>query len=110
MKQTYATGWRPGRRSLLGAGIALAGAAARPVWAQGAVNLNFAVWGNRAEEEAFRRLIAGYTAQHPNVSIRLELNGSSAQLYQQVDTRLAGRQAPDPVSYTHLTLPTIYSV
>ena len=27
MKQTYATGWRPGRRSLLGAGIALAGAA-----------------------------------------------------------------------------------
>ncbi|GAV34581.1 lactose-binding protein precursor [Roseomonas sp. TAS13] len=95
MKQTYATEWRPGRRSLLGAGIALAGAAARPVWAQGAVNLNFAVWGNRAEEEAFRRLIAGYTAQHPNVSIRLELNGSSAQLYQQVDTRLAGRQAPD---------------
>jgi ABC-type glycerol-3-phosphate transport system substrate-binding protein len=40
-------------------------------------------------------LISRYTALHPNVTIRLEVSGSSGQLYQQVDTRLAGRQAPD---------------
>jgi ABC-type glycerol-3-phosphate transport system substrate-binding protein len=86
---------RIGRRGLLGAGLALGTGAARPARAQAAANLTFAVWGNRAEEEAFRGLIGRYTAQHPNVSIRLEVSGSSAQLYQQVDTRLAGRQAPD---------------
>jgi ABC-type glycerol-3-phosphate transport system substrate-binding protein len=84
---------RIGRRSLLGAGLAL-GAAGRAS-AQATANLTFAVWGNRAEEEAFRGLINRYTALHPNVSIRLEVSGSSGQLYQQVDTRLAGRQAPD---------------
>jgi multiple sugar transport system substrate-binding protein len=86
---------RIGRRGLLGAGLALGAGAARPARAQAAVNLTMAVWGNRAEEEAFRSLIGRYTAQHPNVTIRLEVSGSSVQLYQQVDTRLAGRQAPD---------------
>ncbi|MFC0408710.1 ABC transporter substrate-binding protein [Roseomonas elaeocarpi] len=93
----------PGRRALLGAGLGAGLAAAtagwRPARAQGtsqaAVTLNFAVWGNRAEEEAFQALIKRYTDAHPNVTIRLEVNGSSTQLYQQVDTRLAGRQAPD---------------
>jgi multiple sugar transport system substrate-binding protein len=86
---------RIGRRGLLGSGLVLGAGVARPARAQAAANLTFAVWGNRAEEEAFRGLISRYTAQHPNVSIRLEVSGSSTQLYQQVDTRLAGRQAPD---------------
>ena len=95
MAQTTGTpAARIGRRGLLGGGMAL-GLAARPARAQAAVTLTFAVWGNRAEEEAFRALIARYTERNPNVTIRLEVNGSSTQLYQQVDTRLAGRQAPD---------------
>ncbi len=86
---------RIGRRCLLGAGLGLGAAAARPARAQAAASLTFAVWANRAEEEAFRAVIGRYIAQKPNVSIRLEVSGSSSQLYQQVDTRLAGRQAPD---------------
>jgi multiple sugar transport system substrate-binding protein len=57
--------------------------------------LTLAVWGAQAEEEAFKSVIDKYQALHPNVTIRLEVNGNSMQLYQLVDTRLAGRQAPD---------------
>lgn len=97
MTNLNGTGTAFSRRHILGAGLALSVASGRAVRAQAPVSLNFAVWGNRAEEDAFRRLIAGYTALNPHVSIRLELSGSSGQLYQQVDTRLAGRQAPDLV-------------
>ena len=59
------------------------------------VALTLSVWGAQAEEEAFKSVIDKYQALHPNVTIRLEVNGNSMQLYQLVDTRLAGRQAPD---------------
>ncbi len=85
------------RRGFLGAGLAVGASSLLPVraWGQKAVTLTFAVWGNRSEEEAFRKLIDGYMAQHPNVTIKLELNGNQTQLVQRVDTRLAGGQAPD---------------
>ncbi len=63
--------------------------------AQTPVALTLAVWAGQAEQDAFNALIQKYQAQHPNVTIRLEVNGNSGQLYQQVDTRLAGKQAPD---------------
>jgi multiple sugar transport system substrate-binding protein len=86
------------RRRLLGGSIA-AGTflAARPrqARAQEAITLTLAVWGGQAEQDAFNALIRKYQALHPNVSIRLEVSGGSAQVYQNVDTRLAGHQAPD---------------
>ena len=86
-----------GRRGLMGAGLTLGAGISGQARAQGTSNLTFAVWGNRAEEAAFRTVIDRYVAQRPNVTIRLEVSGSSSQLYQQVDTRLAGRQGPDLV-------------
>lgn len=84
-----------GRRALLGtaaAGVALAGRRAR---AQSPVTLSMTVWGAQAEEEAFRAAIARYKAVKPEITVQMEVNGGSMQVYQQVDTRLAGRQGPD---------------
>ena len=78
----------PARRSRATTGIGRARA-------QTAVTLTFTAWGAAAEEAAFRAAIARYQALHPNVTINLELSGGSSQVYQSVDTRLAGRQAPD---------------
>ena len=85
---------RLGRRTLLG--TAAAGVVAgRPARAQAPRTITMAVWANEAEDGAFRAAIAKYTALHPDVSIKLEVGGTGPQYYQQMDTRLAGRQAPD---------------
>jgi multiple sugar transport system substrate-binding protein len=102
MQQTTldATNSRPGlrRRDLLG-GSAAAGAVlahqARRARAQEPVTLTLAVWGDQAQQDAFNAVIDKYHALHPNVTIRLEVSGFSGQVYQNVDTRLAGHQAPD---------------
>ncbi len=86
------------RRRLLGGGIAagtLLAGGPRRARAQEAVTLTFAVWGGQAEQDAFNALIRKYQTLHPNVTIRLEVSGNSSQVYQNVDTRLAGHQAPD---------------
>jgi multiple sugar transport system substrate-binding protein len=81
------------RRTLLaGAGAVLA---APRVLAQTPVSLTMTVWGAQAEEDAFNAVIARYKALRPDVSIRMEVNGNAVQAYQQVDTRMAGRQGPD---------------
>src|SRR6516162_2327686 len=88
-----------GRRRLLTSGIAAAAIAGtgldRRARAQSPVTLTLAVWGAQAEEDAFKAIVDKYQAFHPKVTIRLEVNGNAMQLYQLVDTRLAGRQAPD---------------
>ena len=85
-----------GRRALLGAGAAGAVLGRRrAARAQTPVTLTMTVWAAQAEEEAFNAAIAKYRALHPEVTIKLEVNGNAVQVYQQVDTRLAGRQAPD---------------
>ncbi len=83
------------RRRLLGATAAGVAISARRSRAQTPVTLTMVVWGAQAEDAAFRAALARYTTLHPSVTIRLEVAGTAAQAYQQVDTRLAGRQAPD---------------
>ncbi len=51
-------------------------------------------WGAPAELEGFNGLIEKYKGIRPNVSVKFDVVPSS-QYYQQLDTRLAGRQAPD---------------
>ena len=82
------------RRSLLGAGTALL-AAGRRARAQSPVTLTLAVWAAQAEEDAFRAMIARYQQKNPGVVVKLVVTGGSPQLYQQIDTQLAGHQAPD---------------
>lgn len=83
------------RRNLLKAG---AGVSAGMYWgaahAQSPVSLSMTSWGAPAEIEAFNQLIAKYKDVRPNVSVRFEVV-PSGQYYQQLDTRLAGKQAPD---------------
>ena len=85
------------RRNVLkvGAGLGglLVGTAARPARAQEAVKLTMAVWGGKAEVDAYNAVIAKYQAAHPNVSVRLDVV-PFGNFYQQLDTRLAGKQAP----------------
>jgi ABC-type glycerol-3-phosphate transport system substrate-binding protein len=68
---------------------------ARKARAQTPTTLTMTVWAAQAEEDAFNAVIARYTQLHPDVTIRMEVNGNAPQTYQQVDTRLAGRQGPD---------------
>ncbi len=85
-----------GRRAILGAaatGAILAGT--RRARAQTPVTLSMAVWASQAEEAAFNIAIAAYQKLHPEVTVRLEVSGSGPQFFQQIDTRLAGRMAPD---------------
>ncbi len=84
------------RRNILQAALAGAGAAAwRPARAQAPVQLSLAIWGGQAEEDAIGAALARYQQAHPNVTVKLEISGAGGQFYQQLDTRLAGRQAPD---------------
>lgn len=89
--------WTIHRRNLLkaGAGAGLY-AAALPGRARAEANtmVSFTSWGAPAEIEAFNGLIDKYKALHPDVTVRLEVV-PSGQYYQQLDTRLAGKQAPD---------------
>ncbi|MBZ6079309.1 ABC transporter substrate-binding protein [Microvirga puerhi] len=75
------------------AGLAVSGRVSRGL-AQSPVKLTMAVWGGKAELDAYNQVITKYQAVHPNVSIRLDVL-PSGQFYQQIDTKLAGRQAPD---------------
>lgn len=88
-----------GRRDMvkvgLAAGAMLVATRRRTARAQSPITLTLSVWGAQAEQDAFNAVINKYQALHPNVTIRMEVNGNSMQLYQLVDTRLAGRQAPD---------------
>jgi len=83
------------RRHIIGAGVALGVTQAWRASAQSPVTLTLSVWGAQAEQDAFNALISRYKELHPNVNIRLEVNGNAMQLYQLVDTRLAGHQGPD---------------
>ncbi len=84
-----------GRRALIGAAAAGTVLPLVRARAQAPVTLNMTVWAAQAEEDAFNAVIARYRQLHPEVTIRMEVNGNSTQAYQQVDTRLAGRQGPD---------------
>ncbi len=92
--QAFAKG--TGRRDLLKYTLAAgaAGIGARSARAQAPVSLTMAIWGDRTSEIAHRNVIAKYQQQKPNVDIKLEVT-PFGQFYQQIDTRLAGRQAPD---------------
>ena len=87
------------RRGLLKGGLGLAAglsvvSPARKARAQSPVNLSLTRWGAPAEIDGYNGLIAKYKERRPNVTVKFELVPSS-QYYQQLDTRLAGRQAPD---------------
>jgi multiple sugar transport system substrate-binding protein len=83
----------------LGAGLVTAGRPRR-AFAQSPVTLTLSVWAGKAESDGFNALIAKYQAKNPNVTIRLEII-PFGQFYQSIDTRLAGRQAPDVFRVTY---------
>lgn len=82
----------------LGAGL-LAATYSGPSLAQ-EKQLTFSVWGGDSEIAGYKDVIAKYEAANPGVKIKLDVM-PFAQFYQQVDTRLAGRQAPDIFRVTY---------
>ncbi len=73
-----------------GTGLALA----RPARAQAKTSMVLAIWGDKTSEMAHRNVIARYQQENPDVEVKLEVT-PFGQFYQQIDTRLAGHQAPD---------------
>jgi multiple sugar transport system substrate-binding protein len=93
------------RRTILKAGLGagtglMVGGRVTPGLAQSPVRLSMAAWGGKAEVDAYNAVIAKYQAANPNVTIRLDVI-PFGQFYQQIDTRLAGRQAPDLFRVTY---------
>ncbi|KQQ74906.1 hypothetical protein ASF70_03150 [Rhizobium sp. Leaf321] len=82
----------------LGAGL-VTGALGMPALAQ-EKQLTFAVWGGDSEVAGYRNVIAKFESANPGVKVKLDVM-PFAQFYQQVDTRLAGRQAPDLFRVTY---------
>ena len=82
----------------LGAGL-VTGALGMPALAQ-EKQLTFAVWGGDAEVAGYKDVIAKFESANPGVKVKLDVM-PFAQFYQQVDTRLAGRQAPDIFRVTY---------
>src|SRR5665811_716445 len=73
------------------------------------VTLRFGWWGNDVRNKNTAQVIADYMKLHPNVTVTGE-PGVWASYWDKLSTQVAGNSAPDTVSYTHLTLPTILRV
>jgi multiple sugar transport system substrate-binding protein len=57
-------------------------------------SLTLATWGAEGEIEAFEEIIAAFEDENPDASVSLEVV-PFGQFYEQLETRLAGGQAPD---------------
>lgn len=83
------------RRSLLGSAALLAQSCQREAARDGKIHLRLSSWGEPAELDAFRTIIARYQRLHRNVVIHLEV--ISYRTRNQVDTLLAAGLGPDLV-------------
>ncbi len=61
---------------------------------QARTEITLAIWGDKGSVTAYENVIAKYKTVRPDVAVKFEVT-PFGQYYQQIDTRLAGRQAPD---------------
>jgi multiple sugar transport system substrate-binding protein len=86
---------RTALRGLAGAASSLPGLLSpKGSRAQASATLTVGIWGDLGSVAAYKNLIARFKTVRPDIDIKLETT-PFGQYYQQLDTRLAGRQAPD---------------
>lgn len=76
-----------------------ASAGALPAYTGGAVTLRFAYWGNDDRVGRTNKVIALFQAAYPQITVKGEPSGGTADHFQIVDTQLAGNNAPDLIQF-----------
>jgi multiple sugar transport system substrate-binding protein len=72
---------------------------ALPAYTGGAVTLRFAYWGNDDRVGRTNKVIALFQAAYPQITVKGEPSGGTADHFQIVDTQLAGNNAPDLIQF-----------
>jgi multiple sugar transport system substrate-binding protein len=73
----------------------------------GPVTLRFAVYGDRVNLEAYRRLAAAYTREHPNVTVRVETVTDAVTAQDRLDRGFTAGTAPDLFLTNQTALPAL---
>lgn len=73
----------------------------------GPVTLRFAVYGERVNLAAFRRLAVAYTEKHPNVTVKVETAGDAVTAQDRLDRGFTAGTAPDLFLADQTALPAL---
>jgi multiple sugar transport system substrate-binding protein len=76
-----------------------AAGAALPAYAGGPVTLRFAYWGNDDRVSRTNKVIDLFQKAYPNITVKGEPSGGTADHFQIIDTQLAGNSAPDLIQF-----------
>jgi len=63
------------------------------------ITLRFAYWGNDDRVARTNKVIAAFQAANPNIIVKGEPNGATADHFAILDTQLAGNNAPDLIQF-----------
>ena len=77
----------------------MASAAGLPAYTGGAVTLRFAYWGNDDRVARTNKVIDLFQAAYPQIKVKGEPNGATADHFAILDTQLAGSNAPDLIQF-----------
>jgi multiple sugar transport system substrate-binding protein len=73
----------------------------------GPVSLRFAVYGDRLDVAAYRRIAAAYTREHPNVTVRVESAADAVTAQDRLDRGFTAGTAPDLFLADQTALPSL---
>ena len=76
-----------------------AGPAGMPAYTGSAVTLRFAYWGNDDRVTRTNKVIALFQAAYPQIQVKGEPNGATADHFAILDTQLAANNAPDLIQF-----------
>ena len=76
-----------------------ASAAGLPAYTGGPVTLRFAYWGNDDRVARTNKVIELFQAAYPQIKVKGEPSGGTADHFQIIDTQLAGNNAPDLIQF-----------
>jgi multiple sugar transport system substrate-binding protein len=66
--------------------------------------LSFALWGEPVPVSVLKDIAARYSATHPDVEVTVQATPGGPQYYQQIDTRIAGHNAPDLMRFEYAAI------
>lgn len=76
-----------------------AGGESLPAYTGGPAELRFAWWGNDDRAARTQKVIDLFMEAYPEIKVRGEPNGGTADHFQIIDTQLAGNNAPDLIQF-----------
>jgi multiple sugar transport system substrate-binding protein len=75
--------------------VVISGALSQMAAAQEPASIRFAFWGDPAEQEAYQRVIDGFSAANPAIEVTADYTPGQGDYYQKIATDYAGGDPPD---------------